>query len=43
MLKPAPSQKDPFKRPTLNYPPTVNDKRNNNNRACYIVVQIVGR
>ena len=43
MLEPVPSRKDPFKRPTPDYLPTVNNKRNNNNRAYYTVTQIIGR
>ena len=43
MLEPVPSQKDPFKQPTPDYPPAVDDERNNNNRAYYTVAQIVGR
>ena len=42
MLEPVPSQKDPFERPTPDYPPAVDDERNNNDRAYYIVAQIVG-
>ena len=43
MLKPAPSQKDFFERPTPDYPPAVNNKCNNNNRAYYTVTWIVSR
>ena len=43
MLEPVPLQKDPFKQPTPNHPPAVDDKRNDNNRAYYIVARIVGR
>ena len=42
MLEPVPSQKDPFKQPTPNHPPAVNNERNDNNRAYYTVARIVG-
>ena len=43
MLEPVPSQKDPFEWPTPDHPPTVNNKRNDDNKAYYTVTQIVGR
>ena len=43
MLEPAPSRKDPFERPTPDHPPAVDDKRNDDNGAYYIVARIVGR
>ena len=43
MLKPAPSQKDPFERPTPDHLPAVDNKRNDNNGVYYTVAQIVGR
>ena len=42
MLKPVPLQKDPFKQPTPDHPPAVNNERNNNNGVYYTVTQIVG-
>ena len=43
IFKPAPSQKDLFKRPTPDHPPAVDDECNNNDGAYYTVAQIVGR
>ena len=42
MLKPALLQKNPFKRPAPDHLPAVDNERNNNDRAYYTVVQIVG-
>ena len=42
MLKPVPSQKDPFKQPTPDHPLAVDNEHNNNNRAYYTVARIVG-
>ena len=42
MLEPVPSRKDPFERPTPDYPPAVDNERNNNDGAYYTVTQIVG-
>ena len=38
ILKPVPSQKDFFERPTPNHPPAVDDKCNDNDGAYYIVI-----